>query len=191
VEESEVVPVLVLPNSYEEYIQSLGRKNRHELRRKLRKLETLGHIRTEQVSAPVELSEAIKRFISLHKKSSSAKHEFWQMHGMSDFFFEVTHLFSFENWVELNILYVEDKWIASLLNFQYEETSYFYNIAYDRDFSAYSPGFYLFDFSIKQAIAKNKRITDFLRGREKYKYFFGAKDSRIYNLILKKRERPL
>lgn len=191
VEESEVVPVLILPNSYEEYIQSLGRKSRHELRRKLRKLETLGQIRIEQITKPEELSDAIKEFIFLHRKSSPAKHEFWQMHGMSDFFRKISHLFSSENWVELNMLYVEDKWIASLLNFQYEDTSYFYNIAYDKDFSAFSPGFCLFDHSIRQAIAKNKRVADFLRGREKYKYFFGAKDSRIYNLILKKRERTL
>ena len=191
VEESEVVPVLVLPESYEDYIQSLGRKNRHELRRKLRKLETLGQIRIEQVTEPEGLGDAIKEFISLHRKSSPSKRNFWQMHGMSDFFSEFVHLFSSENWMELNMLYVENKWIAALLNFQYEDISYFYNIAYDKDFSAYSPGFCLFDHSIKQAITKNKRSADFLRGREKYKYFFGAKDSRIYNLKLEKREKIL
>jgi CelD/BcsL family acetyltransferase involved in cellulose biosynthesis len=94
-----------------------------------------------------------------------------------------------ENWVELNVLFLEDRLIAALLNFLYKDTLYFYNIAYERDYAAYSPGFYLFDHSIKHAIAQGRKAADFLRGREKYKYFFGAKESKIYSLKLKQREK--
>jgi len=189
VEESEIVPILILPESYEEYMHSLGRKNRHELRRKLRKLEALGQICIRQIKEPEKLRDSIEAFVSLHRASNLEKQEFWRKQGMSDFFHELSGFFSSENWAELLVLYVRDRMIAALLNFHYENTLYFYNIAYDKDFSPYSPGFFLFHHSIEQAIAKNLEFVDFLRGREKYKYFFGAKESKIFSLNLKQREK--
>lgn len=185
--ESEVALVLILPVSYDEFIQNLGRKNRHELRRKTRKWESLGNIRIERITESEKLSFAIKKFVSLHKASSPAKQEFWQKQGMTEFFYQLVTLFAMENWAELNVLFLEDRLIAALLNFLYKDTLYFYNIAYERDYAAYSPGFYLFDHSIKHAIAQGRKAADFLRGREKYKYFFGAKESKIYSLKLKQR----
>jgi CelD/BcsL family acetyltransferase involved in cellulose biosynthesis len=188
-QESESVPILTMPGSYQEYIMSLGRKNRHELRRKIRKLESLGNVHVERVTESEKLSSAIREFVPLHKASSPAKQEFWQKQGMAEFFYELVHLFAIENWVELHMLYLEDRLITTLMNFLYEDTVYFYNIAYDIDYATYSPGFYLFDHSIKQAIAQGRKVADFLRGREKYKYFFGAKESKIYSLKLKQREK--
>jgi CelD/BcsL family acetyltransferase involved in cellulose biosynthesis len=189
IQESEGVPILTLPGSYQEYCVSLGRKNRHELRRKIRKLKSLGHIHIDQIRESEKLKPVIQEFISLHKESSSSKQEFWQEHGMSDFFETLVDLFSSVSWVEVDILYFENRFIAALLNFLYEDTVYFYNIAYDRDYSSYSPGFFLFDHSIKQAIAQGRKIANFLRGREKYKYFFGAKESKICSLKLKQKEK--
>jgi CelD/BcsL family acetyltransferase involved in cellulose biosynthesis len=186
--ESEVVPVLSLPRSYNRYLQKLDRKNRHELRRKTRKWDSLADVRIERITDSEKQGYAIKEFVSLHKTSSPAKQQFWQKKGMDEFFDELVHLFSRENWSELLALYVEDRLIAALLSFSYELSVYFYNIAYDREYSAYSPGFYLFDHAIKQAIAEGKIIADFLRGREKYKYFFGAEESKIYSLKWVQRE---
>ena len=186
--ESEVVPVLSLPRSYDRYLQNLDRKNRHELRRKTRKWDSLADVRIERITDSEKQGYAIKEFVSLHKTSSPAKQQFWQKKGMDEFFAELVHLFSRENWSELLALYVEDRLIAALLSFSYELSVYFYNIAYAREYSAYSPGFYLFDHAIKQAIAEGKIIADFLRGREKYKYFFGAEESKIYSLKWVQRE---
>jgi CelD/BcsL family acetyltransferase involved in cellulose biosynthesis len=187
--ESESAPILSLPGSYDEFMQTLGRKNRHELRRKIRKLESLGQIHIERITESEKLSSSIKKFVSLHKASSPAKQEFWQKQGMTEFFYEIAHLFASEGWAELHMLYVGDKSIAALLSFPYKDTLYFYNVAYDIEYSAYSPGFFLFDHAIKQAIAKSIKVVDFLRGREKYKYFFGAKESKIYSLKLIQREK--
>ena len=187
--ESEVAPSLFLGGSYEEFLSNLGRKNRHELRRKIRKLDSLTNVRVERVMESGKLAPALEKFISLHKASSPAKQEFWQKRGMTQFFSRMVHKFALENWVELLLLYVEGRTIAALLNFTNADTVYFYNIAFDIDYSAYSPGFFLFDHAIKQAIADGKAVVDFLRGQEKYKYFFGAKDSKIYSLKLKKKEK--
>lgn len=187
--ESEIAPFLILPGSYDEFMQNLGRKNRHELRRKTRKWESLGNIRIERITESEKLSSAIEKFVFLHKASSPSKQEFWQKQGMAQFFYEMVHLFASESWAELHMLYVEDRSIAALLSFPYEDTVYFYNVAYDKEYSVYSPGFFLFDHAIKLAITEGKKAADFLRGREKYKYFFGAKESKIYSLKLKQREK--
>jgi CelD/BcsL family acetyltransferase involved in cellulose biosynthesis len=189
--ESEVAPILILPASHDEFLKNLGRKNRHELRRKIRKFKSLGNVHFERIAETEKLGSAIEQFVILHKASSFAKQEFWRKQGMNEFFYQLVTLFAAENWAELLMLYVEDRLIAVLLSFSYGDTVYYYNIAYDKEYSAYSPGFTLFDYSIKKAITQGKRVADFLRGREKYKYFFGAKESKIYSskLIPKEQKR--
>ncbi len=184
ISECEAAPILTLPRSYDTYLGSLDRKNRHELRRKLRKLKSSGQVSIRRKTDPQELNAAIQDFILLHRESSPPKQEFWKKEGMTDFFRILIHLFSAERWVEVNLLHFKGKMIAGLLNFVYADTLYLYNAAFDREFFSFSPGFILFNHSIKQAIEEDKKMADFLRGREKYKYFFGAKDSKIYRLSL-------
>ena len=103
---------------------------------------------------------------------------------MIDFFQEIALQFSKKGWIELIFLWHKEKIMASLLGFLYEDTVYFYNVAYNREYSWYSPGLYLFHESLKQAILEEKKLADFLRGRERYKYYFGAKENKIFNLTL-------
>jgi CelD/BcsL family acetyltransferase involved in cellulose biosynthesis len=71
--ESEVVPVLSLPGSYEEFLHNLDRKSRHELRRKSRKFDSLVDVRIEKITDSEKLGSALKKFVNLHKASSPAK----------------------------------------------------------------------------------------------------------------------
>jgi len=183
-EEVEVAPVLELPSSYEDYLGNLSKKKRHELRRKLRRMESLEGIRVEKITDSKNLRTYLDRFIALHKQGSSSKAKFWEKPKMIAFFHEMAHRFSLQEWVELNVLFYEDRVLAALLNFSYSDRIYFYNVAFDRDFARYSPGIFLFDHCIRVTISTGKRSADFLRGREEYKYYFGAKDSKIFRLIL-------
>jgi CelD/BcsL family acetyltransferase involved in cellulose biosynthesis len=186
--ETEVAPILSVPSTYEGYIGGLKRKNRHELRRKLKRIEGLDGIKIKKITKTRHLLPAIESFISLHEKSSPEKQTFWTTEGMPDFFKNVIHRFSERGWVEMNALFFEDSLIAVLLNFLYGNDVLFYNVAYDLDYAAFSPGFYLFHSSIAEAISRGKGSIDFLRGSEKYKYDFGAKECKIYSLILKQGE---
>jgi CelD/BcsL family acetyltransferase involved in cellulose biosynthesis len=186
--ETEVTPVLSVPSIYKDYINGLKRKNRHELRRKLKRIERLDGIKIKKITETRHLQPAIESFISLHKKSSPEKQAFWTIEGMPDFFKNVVHRFSKKGWVEMNVLFFEDSLISALLNFLYGNEVLFYNVAYDLEYATFSPGFYLFHASIVEAISREKSSIDFLRGREKYKYDFGAKECKIYSLILKRGE---
>ncbi len=183
-EEVEVAPVLELPSSYEDYLGNLSKKKRHELRRKLRRIESLDGIRVERITDSKNLRTYLDRFIAIHKQGSSAKAKFWEKPKMTDFFHEMANRFSLREWIELKVLFYEERILAALLNFSYSDCIYFYNVAFDRDFARYSPGIFLFDHSIREAISTRKKSVNFLRGREEYKYYFGAKDSKIFRLIL-------
>jgi CelD/BcsL family acetyltransferase involved in cellulose biosynthesis len=185
--ETEVAPVLSLPLSYKRYLETLNRKQRHELRRKLRKVESLQGVEIKKITDAEELYSALDLFVDLHKRSSHLKAKFWEKQGISGFFHEVVNRFAKNNWIELVFLFHQDKIMAALLNFTYLNTIYFYNVAFNRDFSWCSPGFFLFNHSIKEAISKKVRHADFLRGQEKYKYSFGAKESKIFQLNLTSR----
>jgi len=182
--ETEVAPLLELPSSYDDYMASLSKKNRHELQRKLRRMESLEGVKITKIADTKQLQSSLVKFIDLHKEGSPSKEKFWGKKGMSDFFQEIASRFSLQKWVELNLLFYEDSIMAGLLNFSYSDQILFYNVAFDKDFARYSPGLFLFNHCIKEAISEGKRKADFLRGREKYKYYFGAEDSKIFRLIL-------
>jgi len=186
--ETEVTPVLSVPSTYKDYVNGLKRKNRHELRRKLKRIERLDGIKIKKITEIRHLLRAIESFISLHKKSSPEKQAFWTTEGMADFFRKIVHRFSKKGWVEMDVLFFEDSLISALLSFMYGNEVLFYNVAYDLEYASFNPGFYLFHSSIIEAISRGKSHVDFLRGREKYKYDFGAKECKIYSLILKRGE---
>jgi len=186
--ETEVAPGLNLPLTYESYIKSLDRKNRHELLRKQRKIESQRGHNHKRINDPGGVSKNIDLFIKLHRESSSSKREFWQKKGMEQFFRTITALFSTNGWIEFNVLHFQDDPAAVLLNFVYFDEIHFYNIAFNPKYAPFSPGIYLFNQSIRQAIEDNLRRADFLRGREKYKYNFGAKECRIMDFFLSKKE---
>ena len=188
--EIEVAPSLALPSSYEDYVASLSKKNRHELRRKLRRVESLEGVKIAKITDTKELQSSLMTFINLHKEGSSSKEKFWGKKGMLDFFQEIASRFSLQKWAELYLLFYEDRIMAALLNFSYSDQILFYNVAFNKDFARYSPGLFLFNHCIKQAVSEGKKQADFLRGREKYKYYFGAEDSKIFRLILTKKTSP-
>ncbi|MFB0566037.1 MAG: GNAT family N-acetyltransferase [Candidatus Aminicenantaceae bacterium] len=182
--ENGVIPYITLPSSYEEYLSGLDKKDRHELRRKLRRTYSLREIKTLRITERRKLQVHAEDFILFHKKSSPSKAKFWQRKGMTDFFSEIIDSFSLRGWVELNFLFCQGEIIAALLNFTYFNRVYFYNSAYNSNFAWYSPGLFLFDHSLRQAIKEQKKEVNFLRGDERYKYNFGADENSIFKIFL-------
>lgn len=188
VDQTEVAPALALPSTYEIYLAKLRRKDRHELRRKLKRFQALAGLKFRRVDHQGPILPTVESFINLHERSRPDKEAFWKTRGMKSFFKEMIVRFSTNGWAEFLTAEKGDRMIAGLLIFSYQDEVLFYNMAYDHDYAKCSPGFSLFDKAIRQAIAEDKRLVDFLRGSEKYKYSFGAQDSKIYMLRLRAKE---
>lgn len=181
---SEVTLVRKLPFTYEDFMQSLDRKSRHELRRKLRRASSLSNLRTISWTSPQEIPNMVSKFIQLHRENSQEKEEFWQKEGMEDFFKELGSLLSRKGWIEIETLFQGDELLSILIAFPYSRRIYFYNVAFNKKYSRYSPGIHLFHHSIQKAISKGKKEVNFLRGGESYKYQFGAEERGIFDLTL-------
>jgi CelD/BcsL family acetyltransferase involved in cellulose biosynthesis len=72
--------------------------------------------------------------------------------------------------------------IASLYAFFEPEVAYCYLQAFDPEFKTLSPGTQILGAVIEDAVKQGKRSIDFLRGREAYKYAWGARDVATFRL---------
>ncbi|MCP2619018.1 GNAT family N-acetyltransferase, partial [Candidatus Aminicenantes bacterium AC-335-A11] len=173
------------PLSYDDYLIGLNSKNRHELKRKLRKTQMLENLRIEKITSLNDLKHFINFFIDFHKKSSLQKYKFWKSNTYC-FFNEICKEFALNNWIELYFLFHKDRIISALFCFSYSKKLYLYNSAFDKNYSQYNPGLYLFNHVIKEAIQKSIEEIDFLRGEERYKYDFGAKARKLYEVLIQR-----
>lgn len=186
VEVEEVCPILRLPESWEAYLSQLDGKDRHELRRKMRKAEAaFPPLRFRQCSKEECSRQDIKSFICLHRKSRPEKEAF--MNGEREIFFrEASQTLARKGWLRLYILERDQRAAAAMLCFDYGETLYLYNSGYDPELSSLSPGIVLIGYCLQDAIWRGKRCFDFMRGKEDYKYRLGGKDSSIYRILIEK-----
>ena len=174
VKKSDISVNLLLPEQYDDYLQNLTKKNRHELNRKKRKF-------SDQVNSFELLesreNEIFKIFVSQHKKSKGKKGKF--MTENVEAYFE--KLLNLDGW---KIYYLStDKGVVSTA-FCYENTNgcYLYNSSRDNDFNSINPGIVLNDLIIQGLIHNGKSFFDFLKGTERYKFDLGGKSVQLYDL---------
>ena len=182
----DVAPVIDLPATWEAYLETLDKKQRHEVRRKLRRVQETTH-RWYAVDETMPLDQAVTDFVELHKKSRPDKHLFMDRR-MEQFFVDMARRLQPRGWLQLDFLEIDGARAATILNFVYNNDVLVYNSGYDPEkYGAFSPGIVLFAFSIQDAIAAKRRRFDFLRGNEEYKYRFGAHNTRVYELHIHRR----
>jgi CelD/BcsL family acetyltransferase involved in cellulose biosynthesis len=186
-EDEALSPSVQLPATWEEYLGSLSKKDRHELRRKLRRLESAGgSVELRVVTEQAEAAGMLDTLFHLMRISSHHKEEFLDRPGMQDFFREITAVMASEGMLRFYFLTFDGQAVASVLNFDLGGRLYMYNSGYDPDYSHYAVGLMSKTLLIKDAIENGRTCVDFLRGDESYKYDLGGKDQRVYRIVLKK-----
>jgi CelD/BcsL family acetyltransferase involved in cellulose biosynthesis len=177
----DVSPMIELPATFDAYLEMLDKKQRHEVRRKLRRIEE-ANTRWYSIEAKESLNAAVLDFVDLHKKSRPDKNVFMD-ERMQGFFCEMADQMFALDWLQLSFLEIEGERAAGIMGFIYRNDLLVYNSGYDPiRFGAYSPGSVLFARSIQDAITARRRRYDFLRGNEEYKYRFGAHDALVMEL---------
>ncbi len=84
------------------------------------------------------------------------------------FLTEVEKKFAGNNWLNLSFLDVNGQHVSGVLGFEYNEKYYYYQTAFDPDFS-YSVGNIHILYILKDLIMRDLKEFDFLRGNEAYK----------------------
>ncbi len=186
IERADVCPVIALPGSWEAYLASLPKKQRHEVRRKLRRAMNQAQARWYVVDESHDLQAEMNDFIRLHQKSAAEKDEFMDVE-MQGFFHAVGRVLQAAGWLQLMFLELDGQKAAALLNFDYANSIMVYNSGFDPDLFAHlSPGIVLLAFSIQHAIDLGRARFDFLRGDEEYKYRMGGRDTEIFRLVVER-----
>lgn len=187
----DVSPVIRLPETWDAYLALLSKKDRHEIRRKIRRLQRGASYRWWRVESADELSAAMDTFLTLHRASSPDKHAFMD-EEMARFFRAVAKVLHEQGWLWLSLLEVDGEPAAGLLSFDYANRIWVYNSGFDPRFMRISPGVVSKAFAIRDAIEAGRSEFDFMQGGEEYKYRFGAQDTEIIRVLLRPRpaERP-
>ena len=76
VEQEDVSPTLALPGEWDEYLAGLRKKDRHELRRKFRRLESAGGIEIRSYTDADEVEERLDTFFALMRLGREEKYRF-------------------------------------------------------------------------------------------------------------------
>ncbi len=180
-EPEDVSPRLDLPADWDSYLQRLSKKDRHELRRKLRRLYASGTIGYGAVDDPGALARDVGDFLRLHRLSAEAKAAFMTPR-MEAFFRSLVERLTARGWLRLYFLSVDGKRAASVILFDYGGEYLLYNSGYDPAYAHLSVGLLLKAFCIREAIERGRRAFDFLQGNEPYKYDLGGADVPIFRL---------
>ena len=183
----DVCPIIELPADYETYLQDvLSKKQRHEVRRKARRIEEAAAVTWYAIDGASDLRAETDAFIELHRLSTTEKHSFMTSE-MQGFFQEIVREMHQAGWLYLAFIELNGQRAAAMLGFIYDGRLLVYNSGYDpQSFAELSPGIVLTSYIIEDAINRNLRVFDFLQGDEVYKYRFGASDTLVYDVTIQK-----
>lgn len=181
IEQEDVAPRVDLPESWDEYVSSLRKKDRHELRRKLRRLEAAGEVRQVELTSPADVEAAMNDFMRLHRMSTPDKNEFMTPER-EQFFSKIAVELARENSTRLCFLEVNGVREATSLSFVTGKVRYLYNSGYNPAQSNLSVGLLNHALAIKSSIEDGHRVFDFMRGNESYKYHLGGIDRQVFAL---------
>ena len=187
-EQEDVCPVVTLAPGmdYEGYLATLDKKERHEIRRKVRRAEAAGPVALERSANPIDDLDA---FIDLHQKRWGADGLFPPTEGGAAsrrFFAGLFEDCAPSGIVDLSFLSVDGRRIAAGVTFDDGEAVYYYNAGVDPDARVLSPGVVMVACYVQRAIELGRTRLDFLRGNEPYKYEWGAVDSPIERLLVQR-----
>jgi len=176
-------PGITLPGDWETYLSELSKKQRHEIRRKIRRLEEANETsRWYIVEDEDTLDDEINAFLKLMaddpiKDTFLSPEMSVTMAGTMKTAFQ-------EGFLQLSFLEINGQKAAGYLNFDYLNRIWVYNSGINRDFMSYSAGWVLLGYLLQWANENKRETFDFMRGDEDYKYRFGAVDQMVKRVTI-------
>jgi len=178
-------PIIHLPGNWDAYLAGIDKKQRHEIRRKMRRAEESDTpVRWYIVDEGMELENQVEEVFRL-MATDDEKRAFLtdamraQMQAIIKVAFE-------HGWLQLAFLEVGGEKAAAYLNFDYDNRIWVYNSGLDTNFGAYSPGWVLLGYLLQWANEHGRQSFDFMRGNEDYKYRFGGVDRFISRIRIER-----
>jgi CelD/BcsL family acetyltransferase involved in cellulose biosynthesis len=171
-------PRIPLNGSFEEYLARIDKKQRHEIRRKMRRAaESEKNVRFYIVDGTEDINSEINGFFDLMVQSPD-KEQFLHpaMREQMTATFQNAHA---RGYLWLAFLEIEGTKTAASLNFDYKNKLWGYNSGVSREHMELSPGWVLLAHTIQWCCENGRYEFDFMRGDEEYKYRFGGVNKHV------------
>jgi CelD/BcsL family acetyltransferase involved in cellulose biosynthesis len=175
----DVILELELPATWDGFLQSLNGKQRHEIRRKIRRLYEAGQINYLVVEEAEQVKKKVDIFLALFGSNRSDKAAFMD-NQMASFFRSLAEAMAEAQILKLFFLDLNASPAAVAMCFDYASTMYLYNNGYDQRFGSLSVGLLSKVFSMKESIERGRKTYSFLKGGETYKYLLGGTPVPVY-----------
>ncbi len=166
-------PRIPLNGSFEDYLSRIDKKQRHEIRRKMRRAaESDKTVRFYIVNGTEDIDSEIEAFFNLMIQSPE-KEQFLHpaMREQLTATFQNAHT---HGYLWLAFLEIEGATTAASLNFDYKNKLWGYNSGVSSEHRELSPGWVLLAHTIHWCCENGRYEFDFMRGDEEYKYRFGG-----------------
>jgi CelD/BcsL family acetyltransferase involved in cellulose biosynthesis len=167
IENSSLCPYAKINGSWEDYLRSLSKKFRKDIRNKVNNMNRLGKwefkVELDNVDSwtTVDWMENIE---AKSKKQGTEKVFFTEIN--KEFLKKLCNLCAGERWLDYSTICINGVQAAYLFGFLYNNKYYAYNTAYLEEFDGVSPGKLLLNEKIKWCFEQSERPKefDFLRG---------------------------
>ncbi len=175
-------PYIPLPGDWEQYLAAqVDKKQRHEIRRKMRRIEEGGlpvrwYMAADESTLDAEMDDFLRLMAYDPEKAR------FLTDVMRTQMRTAVHAAFRAGWLQLAFIEIGGKKAAAYLNFDYDNVIWVYNSGLDFEFREWSPGWVLLGHLLQWANEAKRTRFDFMRGDEDYKYRFGAIDRRIIRL---------
>jgi CelD/BcsL family acetyltransferase involved in cellulose biosynthesis len=166
-------PRIPLNGSFDDYLSRIDKKQRHEIRRKMRRAaESDKNVQFNIVNGKENIDAEINALFDLMAHDTS-KADF--LHPAMREQMTVTIQNAHANgYLWLAFLEIEGDKTAASLNFDYKNKLWGYNSGVSREHMELSPGWVLLAHTIQWCCENGRYEFDFMRGDEEYKYRFGG-----------------
>lgn len=179
-----VCPGTDLPDDFESFVAALPKHDRHELRRKMRNLESAGAVGFESLTIADQVTGAMDELFDLMRRSRADKAEFLTA-TMEGFFRDLAATFAALGMLRLSKLTLDGATVGMTLSFDDGRTILLYNSGFDPEYSKLAVGLVSKAHAIREAIELGRKRFDFLRGEEDYKRRLGGIDRQVVTVTLR------
>lgn len=178
-------PYIPLPGDWETYLARIDKKQRHEIRRKMRRLEESGvPWRWYAAQDPATLDAEVDAFMVMMVQDPDKAR--FLTEPMRLHFRKVARCAFEADCLQMAFLEINGQKAAGYFSFNYLDRIWVYNSAINQSLIEYSPGWVLLGNLLKWANQNGITEFDFMRGNEEYKYRFGGVDRYVKRAIVKR-----
>jgi len=178
-------PYIPLPGDFEAYLAQIDKKQRHEIRRKLRNVEQSlaepGLYFTEDAE---KLEADVQTFIDMMSQDPN-KRDFLT-DAMRQHIHNTAQLAFDQGWLQLAFFTLDGEKAAANFSFKFNNRLWLYNSGWEWEYRDHSPGWVLLAYLIEWASENGIQEFDFMRGDEPYKYKFGGVDRHVFRVTIER-----